>query len=213
MNSINNYNPQFKGLSLSKYNKEARIAASEFIANVTHQEAKDVIELTKTAGQKRVGFFKQLADKYNKDNYHRTPAERESSSLVNQIFINVTNPGYIHNRLIYEFNGSMEALGRIFSSTRNKTKRTAFAYQVNREVIGEHRHTYENLIPELLESENSKKYVSNFAKYKSYLKLHRNESDAVKNLDKMVSDGTYNHKKYDALLKQRRLISNFPFKN
>lgn len=44
MNSINNYNPQFKGLSLSKYNKEARIAASEFIANVTHQEAKDVIE-------------------------------------------------------------------------------------------------------------------------------------------------------------------------
>lgn len=74
----------------------------------------------------------------------------------------------------------MEALGRIFSSTRNKTKRTAFAYQVNREVIGEHRHTYENLIPELLESENSKKYVSNFAKYKSYLKLHRNESDAVK---------------------------------
>ena len=113
MNHINNYNPHFKGLSLSKYNKKARIVASEFIANVTHQEAKDVIELTKTAGQKRVGFFKQLADKYNKDNYHRKPAERESSSLVNQIFINVTNPGYIHNRLIYEFNGSMEALGRI----------------------------------------------------------------------------------------------------
>ena len=213
MNSINHYNPQFRGLSLSKYNKEARIAASEFIANVTHQDAKDVIKLTKTAGQKKIGFFKQLADKYNKDNYYRTPAERESSSLVNQIFTNVTNPGSIHNRLIYEFNGSMEALGRIFSGTRNKTKRIAFAYQVNRDVIGEHRHTYENLIPELLESENSKKYVSNFAKYKSYLKLHRNESDAVKNLDKMVSDGTYNHKKYDALLKQRRLISNFPFEN
>ena len=113
MNSINHYNPQFRGLSLSKYNKEARIAASEFIANVTHQDAKDVIKLTKTAGQKKIGFFKQLADKYNKDNYYRTPAERESSSLVNQIFTNVTNPGSIHNRLIYEFNGSMEALGRI----------------------------------------------------------------------------------------------------
>lgn len=90
MNSINHYNPQFRGLSLSKYNKEARIAASEFIANVTHQDAKDVIKLTKTAGQKKIGFFKQLADKYNKDNYYRTPAERESSSLVNQIFTNVT---------------------------------------------------------------------------------------------------------------------------
>ena len=54
MNHINNYNPHFKGLSLSKYNKKARIAASEFIANVTHQEAKDVIELTKTAGQSRI---------------------------------------------------------------------------------------------------------------------------------------------------------------
>lgn len=60
MNSINHYNPQFRGLSLSKYNKEARIAASEFIANVTHQDAKDVIKLTKTAGQKKSDFSNNL---------------------------------------------------------------------------------------------------------------------------------------------------------
>lgn len=60
MNSINNYNPQFKGLSLSKYNKEARIAASEFIANVTHQEAKDVIELTKQQDRKESDFSNNL---------------------------------------------------------------------------------------------------------------------------------------------------------
>lgn len=51
MNRINNYNPQFKGLSLSIYNKKARIAASELIANVTHQEAK-LIQKPKNPGIK-----------------------------------------------------------------------------------------------------------------------------------------------------------------
>ena len=213
MNSINNMNSgnvQFEGLSaLRRASTGQRKYCAEMISGILHQDQKDIMKLTKNASEARISFIRKLADRYNKDNFYRSAAEREDSKLVNRIFKTVKFPMDVHNELAYNYNGSLNSLFRVFSETGMKLRRINFAQKVNREILSLHPDANHDLLPELLESSNSSEYVKNYSKYKSYLKLHRKDKDVIKNLDNMVADGTFDKKKYDILYENKNLRSQF----
>lgn len=213
MNSINNMNSgnvQFEGLSaLRRASSGQRKYCAEMISGILHQDQKDIMKLTKNASEARISFIRKLADRYNKDNFYRSAAEREDSKLVNRIFKTVKFPMDVHNELAYNYNGSLNSLFRVFSETGMKLRRINFAQKVNREILTRHPDSYQDLLPELLESPNSKEYVRNYGKYRSYLKLNRNNKEVVKNLDEMVANGTYNRNKYEILYENQNIRSQF----
>lgn len=212
MNSINNMNNnvQFEGLAALRLASTAkRKSCAQLVSNVLDQEEKDILNLTKNATNGRINFIRNLADKYNKDNFYRSVENKENSQLVNQIFEMVKFPMNAHNYLADNFQGSLEGLYRIFSKTGLKYKRMHFAEKVNREILHRHPKSYQDMLPELLESPNSKEYVRNYKKYKSYLKLNRYDANVVKNLDEMVENRTYDSKRYDILYKSKKIREHF----
>ena len=107
------------------------------------------------------------------------------------------------------FQGSINGLSRIFTSVNNNVKRLLFAQKVNRDILMNHPNSYNDLLPELLESKNSQEYVNNYPKYRSYLKINRDNEEVINNLDEMVNSGTYSQEKYDTLYKNKKLQSRF----
>ena len=215
MNTINNINstPQFKGFYLRKIPRQIIQNESCIIANILSQDTNTILALTQKSSKTKLNFFRKLADKYNQTNFYRQPAEKENPAFTIEIFKNITSPKKAHFDFISEFNGSIEALYRVFSNSLGSKKRLNFAQKFNKEILSHHKNINENLLPELLESENSKEYIKNFNKYKSYFILNRNEKGAVKNLDAMINNGTYNQIKYDNIKKRNLITSRFPFKD
>ncbi len=215
MNSINNLNSssnvQFTGISLAKKATiNQRKDYVDAVSNMLHQDKKDIFKLIENASTKRIILLEKLANRYNQDNFYRQ-TDKEDSTLVNKIYKIVTSPKNDHFSLISNFKGSLNSLYRIFTDIdkNNKRKSLAYARKVNNEILSKNKNVHLDLIPELLESPNSKEYVKNYSKYESYLKLNCNNKDAVKNLDEMVTNKTYHQKKYDILYKNKELRSTF----
>ncbi len=217
MNSINNLNDnlrrcnlEFRGFSAIRRAPVAqRNYYADIVSSILSQDRAEIFKLTKNASVSKMGFLENLTERYNRHNYYRAVSERENSSLVNEIFKLVKFPKALHNNLVENFQGSLENLSRIFKGAANKTKRLIFAQKINNEILQKNSNFYSDLLPELLESPNSKEYVRNYPKYSSYLKLNSANKDIVKNLDEMLASGTYDRKKYDRLYNNEKLRSQF----
>ena len=211
MNSINtishypDQNVQFKGLNFSRYAKlEERRMVARMSSGILSQDVNNLMELTRHATVRKLNFFRTLTNKYNKENYYRALDQKEDASLVTKIYQAVKSPNENQRAFAREFNGSMENLYKIFQNIQNKTKRLNFAHTINKDILSEQQGSG-RLISDLLESENSAEYIKNYTKYRSYLKLNVNDPDAVKNLDKMIKEGTYNPEKYNAIFKTQEI--------
>lgn len=216
MQIVTNYsknNIQFNGLANIFARQHARTSQKQVIANILRKKDSDIFQMTKYISNTRLGFFSLLTNIYNKNNFYKPAEAQEDVNTVIQIYKNVKKPKKAHYSLVSSFHGSFQTLNDIFQAINNKQKRANFAYLINKQVINNNTNVYENLIPELLESKNSEKYVNNYNKYLSYLILNREDKNVVKNLDKMVSNKTYNRKYYDDILKKNQIINSFPFKN
>ena len=179
------------------------------LSNYLSQNKGDIFALLKNAGPKKYAFFDMLAEKYNYTQFKQPVAKRDDSFLVNQIYKMVGNPKKAHFELIEAFKGSFDDLSNIFLLSNGKNKIIKFVNKINSQIIKDHKHVNPNIITELLKSPHIQEYAKHFKKYVSYLKLYRNNEDVVKNLDKMVSEKTFNKKVYDEELQKQYLKSNF----
>ena len=210
INRYNNRNIQFKGFSFARASRlEFLKSNANVTSNILSQDARDIFRLTRNASDKKISFFKILTDRYNKDNFYRPNDIKEDSGFVNKIYKAVKTPNEMHSDLVSHYEGTLSSLYRVFDGIKDKTKRLDFAQKVNREILSTEADSYKNMLPELLESPNSSEYVKNYEKYKAYLKLNRTNPDVVRNLDKMVADGTYNQGKYESIRKYLRIKSKF----
>ena len=217
MNSIRNINSnlygnnvQFRGLlPVKRVSLRQRQESARVISSILSQDKVEIFDLTKKATKSRMHFLRNLADRYNQTNYYKTIEDREDSTLVNKIYQSVKKPTEAHDDLLMRFQGSINGLSRIFTGVNNNVKRLLFAQKVNRDILMNHPNSYNDLLPELLESKNSQEYVNNYPKYRSYLKINRDNEEVINNLDEMVNSGTYSQEKYDTLYKNKKLQSRF----
>ena len=214
VNNLKSYsevkNPQFRGLSSLKWvSAKQRKQSAEIISNILWQDEKEILSLTKHASVKQMGFLQQLADRYNKENFYKKVGEKEDSKLVNEIFKYIKFPNSTYVNLVKYFEGSLRDLYRIFRDVNDDANRLSFVKKINNDVLSRNFNSYQNLLPELLESPNSEEYIKNYSKYKSYLKLYGENKNVVKNLDEMLASGKYNQEDYDKKLKQSRIKNQF----
>ena len=208
MNRIeNNYNISFGNRYISTARRIAQSRAA-FILNYT---LSDIAKLTNNISSRRMSFFDRLVNCYNFNNFERPADARESEDLVIQIFKQIRYPDRIHEYLIENFSNSFETINRIINSSGRSRKRLNFANKVFEEIFNKDKNANTQLIFELLESKNSKEYVKHFDRYKSYLTLQQNNPDAVKILDRMVEEGTYNADFYNKTLRKKNIMFQFPF--
>ncbi len=208
-------NVQFNGrIGLLKTRKFAkRLNNSRYMASmILNQNRHDVVNLTRGASEKRISMFDRLVDLYNQRNFYRT-GDKEDSFLVNSIYKNIKKPNSKHISIISRFQGSFEQMNRVFASVKGSSKKLDFARKVNKEILSGTGRVENELLPKLLESENSSYYVENYPKIKSYLYLNRNNKNAVEELDEMVVSKTFNPEVYDEELKRQYIIDSFPFGN
>lgn len=211
MNTIDNcsLNVQFKGYSFLKKNNNQKIETCYYLASLLSQNSKDIIELTKKSSNRKFSFFSQLAEKYNAVNHYNIAAE--DSSFINKIFETVKKPTKNHFALAEKYKGSFQDLLRIFVATNNNSNNMGFANKINKEIILAERNAYSGLLPDLLESEHSNEYIKNYDKYKSYLKLNCTKENAVKNLDKMIEEKSYNQEIFDKQYRELTYKNLFPY--
>ena len=202
-----NYNPHFNGLLNLKSNafKKHMTSVCTETANILNQNYNDIVVLTKGAGKKQINFLDRLVRLYNAQNYYKNQ-NIENSQIVNTIYKNVKNPTKIHLEIINHFQDSLENLNTIFSLTGNNKKKLNFVKDVKKDIEQINELYDPQIIQKLLESKNSKFYINNPNKIKSYLILNKHKTDAVQELDKMIENKTFNYKDYDKKLEINNII-------
>ena len=153
----------------------------------------------------RIEFLKQLASRYQHGVNHKL-YPRDTAEKVIKLFNEVSNPNDIQSDIVNHIAGSVDDLSRMFRLVGDR-KTLASIKNFKRAVIGQHSYNT-SLIPNLLESQNCNEYLRNTDRYASYFKLNLKNPDAVSNLDKMVSKGTYVQKLYDSQYYLGRLYRN-----
>lgn len=217
-NNVNTQPQTFQGLFTSRAARYAKRAKAEKMAIMLAQPEQDIISLSKGISDRKFAFFYELADKYNQKEFYKPAAERTDSLLINQMLQLVKRPTKAHFDFIEKFKGSIPEIFKILVETNGDAKAIKFVNNVVKEVFencayDKHSDIYPDMIIELVSSPNAKQYINNFKRYKSYLILNKDNQNLVKNLDRMIEDGSYDYKYYDSLIKIEQLKERFPLNN
>lgn len=209
-NTIETNNINFQGYKL---NKIQRTYIREKASSVLRQDLKDIVQLSKHASDNRLHFLDTLTDNYNRINFYRPTEKIENPQLVSKIFTSIKNPQKIHYYISEKFSDSFASMARIFEATNNSSKKLNFVKNVSKEVFTGKHNQAKNLIPQLLESKYVNKYVNNYKNIKPYLILNKENENAVKNLDEMFANKSFNAKLYAAKLKELNIKNSYPFED
>ena len=232
MNTINNFNLQnnypksnIKFQGGVKYNpaqlpkilrKEAIMDRHTEVASMLSKNVEEIVDLAKGASGRKLHLLDLLVEKLNYHKYVQKANNeqiKKDSNMVVDIFKKTKKPTNNHFYIISKGNNSFEDLNHIFDLAKNKSSRLSLVRKVNQDIINPNsisKNGRPELAIELLESKNVDKYAKNYSDYQPYLILHKHDENAVKKLDEMVENGTYNAKKYKIRLNNTK---NFNYNN
>ena len=190
----------------------------EEIAHILGKNPDFIMNMTHKSSNQRFLFLNVLTDKFSVKKFNLRSNNEEikkDSDIVIDIYKSIKKPTKEHCEIANKFRGSFDVLKRIFKATNDNTKNLKFVQKVDKEVLnikGFENVKRPQLTAELLESKNAESYVNDFPKYKSYLILHREDENAVKNLDKMVENKTFNSQQYDLELQTNNIFNGYLLK-
>jgi len=202
INKLNNSNQSFYGKPLSsfllknknnskqyKYMQEACYKLGGMIGQPTSRLAK----MTENADVKQFNFLRTMANKYHKQNFYGI---KEDSDHILNIYSMVDKPLPAHMNIVSRSTDSFESLEKIFSLARDE-KSLEFVENMQHDILKDSSNP-SKLIIDMLSSKNRIMYINKPQNYTSYLKLHADNKDAVKNLDELIETGRYSKTRSDA---------------
>lgn len=218
INSINNYNfnnkykkignenVSFEGFgdlralmpkskTISPRKQEALRDECRRFGNIIGVQTSDLIELTQNATDTRFQFLKSLVAKYNARNFSRGQNLKESPESLIESFKAVKEPHIVHFNIINRSDAPFSVIEPLLKAANDKES-LEFVQKMQHEVLGSSKNSFK-LMTDMLTSPNKEKYIKNSSNYASYLKVNANNENAVKELDKMIANGTYNRTFYD----------------
>ena len=201
----NRSNLTFNGFSQAKKATFSPNSLSR-IAGILRLSRNDVYTHTRQMNQRQYNFFEALTEKYNQM-YHYSE-KKENPQIIFKLAELIQSPETAHIKALDNISGSFENLAKIFRSITDK-KDLEFARNFEKLVFNEKSHA-ENILPDILASENKEEYINHINRYRSYLKLNKDNENAVKDLDKMLSEGTYTRAKYDKQRDLEKFFEVFP---
>ena len=196
-----NYNTSFNGIFTRTNNVFSPRSLSK-VAGILKLSRNDVYSRTRLMSSKQYDFFEALTDRYN-EMYHYSETKENPQILFNLAGI-IKTPNKAHIKVLNNISGSFENLAKIFQAATSK-KDLEFAQNFEKAVFNTRSHA-ENILTDILNSKYKDEYIQNINHYKSYLKINKDNENAIKELDKMIEEGSYSRAVYD---KQRHLESFF----
>ncbi len=192
-------NVQFKGFGLksifanSKTLEKASTECKKEIAQILRVPDKEIMTRTKGVSINKLQFLSAITHKFHaKYGLDIGKEGTEKTDVVFKIFDSVKEPKKEHFLLIDGIHGKMSRIKETFDIIGEDKNKLSLADNVNQLIHqGNYREANPNLMTDILKSENADLYAKNFSEYKPYLLAHKQDENAVKNLDKMVNAGTY----------------------
>ena len=189
-----------RAISGRKISPQRRMLQRE-VSNLLNQDINDIVELTKKSSNKQLSFLQTLANNFNRFNFYRNPAEKDNSKLVNEIFSKIKKPNNLHQSICNKFSDSFENLNTIIDWAGSDKKRLKFILNLNEDLFKYDRPEGNTLIPDLLKSEHAEEYMKQYDKIKSFLKLNKDNPNAVSELDKKFTPKQFSGQNFNKLLK------------
>ena len=180
------------------------------IANIIDLKTSEVISLAKDAGKERLGFLNAITSHYNKRNFYLDNNLKESPKALIETFQYLTSPKIVHYNIVDKTNAPFESILQIFKLAKDN-KSLSFVQNIQHNILDGSKKSAD-LIIDMLKSENKNKYISETQNYSSYLKLNSSDEDAIKKLDKLISEGRYEKKEYDKKYEINKLLKNIDVK-
>ena len=196
-----NYNTSFNGFLPAKKRVFSKSSLTR-MADMLNLKRNDVYTHTRQMNQKQYDFFEALTERYNEMYFYSK--EKEDPKNLFKLAEAIKKPQKWHLKMIDFVSGSFENLAKIFQSVTSK-KDLEFVQNFEQAVFKRKSHA-ENILIDILNSKYKDEYIQNINRYKSYLRLNKDNENAIKELDKMIEEGRYSRAVYD---KQKHLESFF----
>ncbi len=162
----------------------------EYAASKLEVKQEIVDGLVKRSSKPQKQLFITLTEKYNCDNFYRPRAEKENPNVILSLVDTIQFPTTSHFRFANTRRFNVTEVAECMEKLEyNPTKIKKF-HRFSRDVGNETKASSTDLMS-VLNSENSEEYLSRYSVYEPYFKRHITEPDAVKKLDAMVAEGTY----------------------
>ncbi len=188
-----------RAISGRKISPQRRMLQRE-VSNLLNQDINDIVELTKKSSKKQLSLLQALANNFNRFNFYRTPEEKDNSKLVNEVFSKIKEPNKLHQSICNKFSDSFESLNTIIDWAGSDKKRLKFVLDLNEDIFKYDRPEGNTLIPDLLKSEHAEEYMKQYDKIKSFLKLNKDNPNAVSELDKKFTPEQFSGQNFNKLL-------------
>ena len=212
-NNIKNYNKShinransvsFEGLNISKLIPGSSKAKERYLDDFAMRyggfigiDYHAVREAISGVSEKRLAFFRTIADRYNSMNFYLSKSEKENAGNAINLFKSIKNPTKDHFYLLAHVKGSFEDLSHIFELAKDE-KSLKFV----RKFYSSHKGipNKEIFIKQILESNNRQHYMAHIDDYKSYIRVNAEDENAFTKLDEMIKAGNFNSRDYDIKL-------------
>lgn len=179
--------------------------------NIIGVRTSELQELTKDASDVKMQFLKSLVTKYNARNFKKEWHSKEDPKGLLDIFKNVENPEVSHFNIVRRADTPLESLSNLFKIATDKDS-LEFIQTMQHKILGGTK-TAMKIITDLLTSKNKQEYIKNTENYIAYLKQNISNENAGKELDRMLENGTFDGKIYEAKQAIKSLMRNNVIKN
>ncbi len=163
------------------------------MADILKIERRDLYKHTREMNLNQFDFFRTMTNKYNGMYYGSE--SKEAPETLFKIMDYVGEPTKIHHKILESVTAPFEDILTILKSVKDK-KEADFAARFKKDVIKTNEYA-QCILTDIFTSPYKDEYIKNIGKYKSYLRLNKDKVDAVKELDKMIAENTFNPAQYD----------------
>lgn len=216
----NNNNVSFEGFGITKFIPNINVRTKKVqemidddcwrFGNIIGVKTSELKDLTRTANDIRMHFLKSLVTNYNERNFTRAGNLKENPQGLIDTFKTVEYPQLAHFNIVKHTDAPLESLSKLFSVAKDK-KSLEFVQNMQHKALGGKK-TGVKIITDMLTSKNKQEFLKNPQNYVSYLKFNAKNENAVQELDRMLENGTYDRKIFDAKLAVDSLLKNSAIK-
>lgn len=194
-NNMQGDSVSFKGMNLRAFgrrflsSKSAKTEFEDFVgfaSGVLKQDKNNVKSLIEGKPDYRLGFFNNLVEKYNAQNFYAK--ERENPEEVFKLFKRVTFPNKTHQGIL-NTDLTITEINRCYDILDGKAGKIKSVTDMYYGLSKTHRS--KELTMQMMESPNNEEYLKNFEQYKPYIETHAENKDVIKELDNQVRAGLF----------------------
>ena len=178
------------------------------LSHISGLNTRKLISILSDATKRQFNFMDEIVQKYHGRNWFPLvkKEERENPQFILDIYNSVKKPNDIHSKVMMNSTMPMETLSNLYKAAPDKES-LVFVDRMQTEVMDGSEEAAKRIIS-LLNLPYRDAIIKDFDTYKSFLILNKDSDNIANKLNKLISNNSFNRKKYDAKLGINKLANN-----